>query len=230
MLSANDQPPTGMDPAVVGLSRVPAGKAAFKDHMDSSSREGMRPEQLQHIWIITGPAGCGKTTVAKGLEKELGLPFLEGDDFHPQANKDKMSNGIPLTDADRWDWLISLRDAATDILSPSPANNFNPPSGVIMSCSALKHKYRDVMRVAAYDHPSVRIHFIYLKADESVLVQRVSERQSHYMKSSMVHSQFEALEDPTPERDVLSVDVAAPPEEVQRRVSAAVAAKLAEYQ
>lgn len=141
-----------------------------------------------------------------------------------------MGNGIPLTDADRWDWLISLRDAATEILSPSPANNYNPPWGVIMSCSALKHKYRDVMRVAAYDHPSVRIHFIYLRADESILMERVNDRKSHYMKSSMVHSQVETLEDPSPERDVLTVDVAAPPDEVQRRVSAAVAAKLAEYE
>jgi gluconokinase len=142
-----------------------------------------------------------------------------------------MSSGTPLTDADRWDWLISLRDAATDILSPSAANNFTPPSGVVMSCSALKRKYRDVMRVAAYDHPSVRIHFIYLKADEAVLMQRVTERDSsHYMKSSMVHSQFETLEDPTSERDVLPVDVTAPPEEVQRRVSAAVASKLSEPQ
>lgn len=80
MLSANDEPTTGIDPTVVGLSRAPAGKAAFKNHMETRPREGVSSERLQHIWIITGPAGCGKTTVAKGLEKELGLPFLEGDD------------------------------------------------------------------------------------------------------------------------------------------------------
>jgi gluconokinase len=141
-----------------------------------------------------------------------------------------MGNGIPLTDADRWDWLISLRDAACRILSPSIANGYSPPWGVIMTCSALKQKYRDVMRVAAYGHPTVRIHFLYLKADEQLLLKRVHERHSHYMKSSMVHSQFEVLEEPTEEWDALAVDVAAPPDEVQRRVSAVVAAKLAEYQ
>lgn len=149
--------------------------------------------------------------------------------FHSVANKEKMGDGIPLTDADRWDWLISLRDAAINALSPSPSNNFNPPPGVVMTCSALKRKYRDVMRVATYDHPYVRIHFVYLRTDESELLKRVGGRSSHYMKSGMVHSQMEALEDPSQESDVLAVDVAASPEEVQRRVSASVLSKLAEY-
>jgi gluconokinase len=157
-----------------------------------------------------------------------------------------MANGTPLTDADRWDWLISLRDAAVDILStPAPTaaadgsdgianNDYSSssqqlPSGVIVSCSALKLKYRDVIRVAAYDHPSVRIHFIYLKADEKTLMERVDGRESHYMKGNMVHSQFEALEDPSDEKDVLAVDVSVSPEEVRRSVSETVAAKLAEY-
>lgn len=155
-----------------------------------------------------------------------------------------MASGHPLTDADRWDWLISLRDAAVDVLStpttgPDGVSNNDSesshvaqqqlPSGVILSCSALKLKYRDVIRVAAYDHPSVRIHFIYLKADEKTLLERVDGRQSHYMKGNMVHSQFEALEDPSDEKDVLPVDVSVSPEEVQRNVSKIVQLKLAEY-
>lgn len=141
-----------------------------------------------------------------------------------------MGNGTPLNDMDRWDWLISLRDAAVNTLS-TPESDSSPqvPSGVIMSCSALKLKYRDVIRVAAYDHPSVRIHFIYLKADENKLMERVLGRSSHYMKGNMVRSQFEALEDPCDEKDVLAVDVDASPEEVQKRVSETVARKLAEY-
>lgn len=149
--------------------------------------------------------------------------------FHPPSNKEKMSNGIPLNDMDRWDWLISLRDAAVNTLSTPQSSGGGVPSGVIMSCSALKLKYRDVIRVAAYDHPSVRIHFIYLKADENKLMERVMGRDSHYMKYNMVRSQFEALEDPCDEKDVLAVDVDAPPDEVQRRVSETVARKLAEY-
>jgi gluconokinase len=141
-----------------------------------------------------------------------------------------MGNGTPLNDIDRWDWLISLRDAAINTLStPESDNAPQVPSGVIMSCSALKLKYRDVIRVAAYDHPSVRIHFIYLKADENALMARVMGRSSHYMKENMVRSQFEALEDPCDEKDVLAVDVDTSPEEVQRRVLETVARKLAEY-
>lgn len=227
MMLSNDQ---RVYPAVGGLSHGSSSRVPSRTHTDAAQREAMKPEQLQHIWIITGPTGSGKSTVAKYLKQELKLPFLEGDDFHPQSNKDKMSNGTPLTDADRWDWLISLRDTACEILCPSASNNYQPPSGVIMTCSALKQKYRDVMRVAAYGHPTVRIHFIYLKAEEDVLMRRVHERKSHYMKSHMVHSQFEALEEPTAEWDTLAVDVAAPRDEVQRRVSAVVAAKLAEYE
>lgn len=140
-----------------------------------------------------------------------------------------MGNGTPLTDSDRWDWLISLRDAAVNTLSTASGSSDTIPSGVIMSCSALKLKYRDVIRVAAYDHPTVRIHFIYLKADETKLMERVLGRSSHYMKENMVHSQFEALEDPCDEKDVLAVDVNASPDEVQRRVSETVAKKLEEY-
>ena len=134
-----------------------------------------------------------------------------------------MAANIPLTDSDRWDWLILLREEAVKELGES--NN-----GVVVTCSALKHKYRDVIRVAAYDHPTVQIHFIYLRADESVLLQRVGARQGHYMKNTMVHSQFESLEEPDAEWDVLSVDVRASPAEVQRTALAVVQKKLAEYQ
>jgi len=181
-----------------------------------------QPGDFQHIWIITGPAGCGKTTVGRFLAKELDLPYIEGDDYHSKSNKDKMAANIPLTDSDRWDWLIILREEAVKELGES--NN-----GVVVTCSALKHKYRDVIRVAAYDHPSVQIHFIYLRADESVLLQRVGARQGHYMKNTMVHSQFESLEEPDAEWDVLSVDVRASPAEVQKTALAVVQKKLAEY-
>lgn len=141
-----------------------------------------------------------------------------------------MSQGIPLTDEDRWDWLISLRKAAIDSLSPSDSNNFQPPSGVIVACSALKQKYRDVMRVAAYGTPLVQIHFIYLRLSESVLIQRVNQREAHYMKGGMVHSQLEVLEEPLGEWDALTVNVEGPKEDVQRNVWELVGAKLAEYQ
>lgn len=125
-----------------------------------------------------------------------------------------MTNNTPLTDEDRWDWLISLRKAAVEILAMSKYE------GVVVACSALKQKCRDVMRVAAYGSPSVQIHFMYLRLAGHVLVQRVDRRQSHYMKSDMVHSQLQVLEEPLEEEwDVVTVDVDASPETVPKRVS-----------
>ena len=133
-----------------------------------------------------------------------------------------MGKGIPLTDADRWDWLITLREEAIKHLSSS--------NSVIVTCSALKHKYRDVIRVANYEHPSVQIHFVYLKVDEATLQKRVAERVGHYMKAGMVQSQMSALEEPEEEWDVLAVDVRNDKEAVQKAALERVRRKLAEYQ
>jgi len=163
----------------------------------------------KHIFIVTGPAGCGKTTVAKYLAGVYGFQFLEGDDYHPESNVKKMSSGIPLADADRWDWLVELRDAAVDSLDDGA-------QGVVLTCSALKKKYRDVIRVACYNDHAVQIHFIYLRASEELLLQRVQARKGHYMKSSMVKSQFQSLEEPRKERDTVSIDVSGSQDQVQR--------------
>ncbi|KAJ5623781.1 gluconokinase [Penicillium lagena] len=214
-----DPPITHVMPALnAGSSTAPSATGC--------AEKSTKP-MLQHIWIVTGPAGCGKSTVGEGLRQELGVPFLEGDDYHPQLNKEKMGRGTPLTDEDRWDWLIALRKAAIDVLAPSPERN--NPAGVVVACSALKQKYRDVMRVAAYGSPSVQIHFIYLQLDEDVLMARVRARQQHYMKSGMVRSQLATLEEPKDEWDAITINVQGPPEEVQKRVHDAVTAKLAEY-
>lgn len=135
-----------------------------------------------------------------------------------------MGANIPLTDADRWDWLIQLREEAITQLN-SPKH----PSGVFVTCSALKHRYRDVIRVAAYDHPSVQIHFLFLRVPAELVVQRVTQRQGHYMKSDMVTSQFATLEDPDAEWDVLPVDCSGTPFESQEKALAVVKQKLAEY-
>jgi gluconokinase len=135
-----------------------------------------------------------------------------------------MSSGHPLTDADRWDWLITLREQALLQLRTS--------NSVIVTCSALKHKYRDVIRVANYEHPSVQVHFVYLKVDESTLQKRVKERVGHYMKEGMVHSQMVTLEEPDDEGaewDVLCVDVREDKESVKRNALELVRGKLSEY-
>jgi gluconokinase len=121
-----------------------------------------------------------------------------------------MADGIPLTDADRWDWLVLLREQALSTLSKTSS------TGVIVTCSALKRKYRDVLRVATYHHPEVFVHFIFLQASEALLMDRVRARKGHYMKDYMVHSQFESLEAPQrDETDVLAVDASGSSKEVQ---------------
>ena len=132
-----------------------------------------------------------------------------------------METGIPLSDNDRWDWLISLREAAVARLSPSASSAAKPHHGVVVACSALRRRYRDVIRVAAYNDHKVAVHFIYLRANEEVLTKRVVARQGHYMKSAMVHSQFQTLEEPDSEEqnlDVLEVDCSPEVPEVQMMV------------
>ncbi|OJD37655.1 shikimate kinase [Diplodia corticola] len=165
----------------------------------------------RHIWIITGPAGCGKSTVGKHIADSLELPYIEGDEYHPKANIEKMGNGIPLTDADRWDWLILLREQSVRELETGA-------SGVVVTCSALKKKYRDVIRVASYNNVKVVVHFVYLQATEEMLMARVRARPGHYMKDNMVRSQFESLEEPDHDelsKDVLAVDVSGTMPQVQ---------------
>ena len=136
--------------------------------------------------------------------------------FHPKANIDKMRSGVPLTDADRWDWLVALRDESIHRIS-------HGLGGVVVTCSALKRKYRDVIRVAAYYDHDILVHFIFLSAPPEVLLQRVSQRQGHYMGANMVKSQFDILERPAAdETDVVSIDVSRTMDEVKQDVLAMV--------
>ncbi|OTA01552.1 hypothetical protein A9Z42_0018680 [Trichoderma parareesei] len=134
--------------------------------------------------------------------------------FHTPANIEKMRNGIPLTDADRWDWLTALREESMRQIKEGQ-------TGVVMTCSALKRKYRDVIRVAAYYDHRLLIHFIYLDASEELLMRRVAQRQGHYMGANMVHSQFDILERPSEnETDVITIDVSRTLAEVQQEALA----------
>lgn len=145
------------------------------------------------------------------LQNILAMPAHEANllQFHPPANIEKMANGIPLTDADRWDWLTALRDESIRRIDAGA-------DGVILTCSALKRKYRDVIRVAPYYNPNLLIHFIYLDATEDLLLQRVGARKGHYMGANMVHSQMDTLERPSAdERDVSKVDVSKTMDEVK---------------
>jgi gluconokinase len=149
--------------------------------------------------VVMGVSGSGKTTVAERLAGKLGWRFIEGDRLHPPANVEKMRQGIPLTDADRAPWL----DRIGEELKRWAAEG---GSGV-MTCSALKRAYRDHIRLA---RPDVR--FVYLKGSEALIKSRVAARHHEYMPASLLHSQFEALEEPSPDELVVTVDAGGSPD------------------
>lgn len=133
------------------------------------------------IVVVMGVSGVGKSTVAKGISTFLGWEFAEGDAFHPQANIDKMHAGTPLTDDDRWPWLRLLRDWM--------AAKIAVDQSAVVTCSALKVSYRDLLREAG---PPVR--FLHLVADEDLVGERMSHREGHFMPTGLLHSQYETLE------------------------------------
>lgn len=139
--------------------------------------------------VVLGVSGSGKTTVGIEVADRLGSTFLDADDYHPERNVAKMSAGVPLDDADRAPWLDRLRD----VLSGR--------SDVVLACSALKRRYRDVLRGAG------GVGFVFLDLDVETACARLAGREGHFMRADMVESQFEALERPTDdEADVVTVD------------------------
>lgn len=163
-------------------------------------------QEVNLFIIVMGVSGCGKTTIGEALAAQLGWRFYDGDHYHPPANIAKMASGIPLNDADRAGWL----DALAAILREGLAKG---ESGV-MACSALKEKYRRVLRVDAE-----RVKFVYLKGSYELILERMQSRDAHYMKPEMLRSQFEALEEP---QGVLTEDVSRPPGEIVRDILEAI--------
>ncbi|MEI5099683.1 gluconokinase [Streptomyces sp. PmtG] len=162
-----------------------------------------------HVVVVMGVAGTGKTTVGPLLAALLGVPYAEGDDFHPQANIAKMSSGTPLTDADRWPWLDAIGAWA----------HGRAGHGGVVSCSALKRSYRDRLRAAA---PGVA--FVHLTGDRALIEDRMSHRKGHFMPTALLDSQFATLQPLGTDEAGVSVDVAGSPEEIAQRAAAALAA------
>ncbi len=157
--------------------------------------------------VVMGPSGVGKTTTAEGLAARLGWAFAEADRFHPQANIDKMTAGIPLDDDDRAPWLALIRDW---ISAKAQAGE-----STVVTCSALKRRYRDVLRGA-----DARVRFLELTGEVDTIQGRMASRKGHYMPPSLLASQFADLEPLDDDEDGVIVDVSATPEEV---ISAGVA-------
>lgn len=147
-----------------------------------------------------GAAGAGKTTIGRAFAAELGWPFVEGDEFHPAGNVRKMHAGVPLTDADRAPWLRRLAEVI--------ARAVERRESIVLACSALRQSYRDVLR---NDHRAVR--FVYLKAPEPLLHDRLLVRGGHFFNPALIHSQLAAL-DETDDPTVIPIDASLAPEQI----------------
>jgi gluconokinase len=179
-------------------------------HSDTPARSPV-PEQgktpVPVIYVVMGVSGCGKSTVGAQLAATLGVSFLEGDSLHPARNVARMAAGFALSDEDREGWLQAL---AKRIRQARLAGQ-----GLVLSCSALKRSYRDILR---QDAPDLR--FIYLHGTPELLATRMAERTGHYMPLSLLASQLSTLEVPGEEENAQHFDVAGRPEDIVARVLA----------
>ena len=157
------------------------------------------------VLVLMGVSGCGKSTTGARLSKLLGWPFRDADSFHPPANIDKMSKGAPLTDADRVPWLAAIAEWIDARMAAGESG--------IVSCSALKRAYRDVI-VGQRE----RVRLVYLRGDKALIGDRMSRRKNHFMPAALLQSQFDALEEPRPDERPIVVSVAMPPRRVAQRI------------
>jgi gluconokinase len=150
--------------------------------------------------IIIGVSGSGKTETGTAVARRLHLKFLDADDYHSAANKNKMHRGIPLTDDDRRDWLANLHEALRQELEAGHS--------CVLACSALKRSYRAVLTAGLE-----RVYFFYLKVDHDVVAKRLASRKGHFFNQALLDSQFATLEEPLPD-EAFVVDENQPAEAV----------------
>jgi gluconokinase len=161
------------------------------------------------VMIVMGVSGCGKSTTGALLASRLQWEFEDADWFHPASNVDKMHGGVPLTDEDRWPWLAAVA-AWIDQTRRSGGHG-------VVACSALKRSYRKVL---IGDRADVRL--VYLKGDETLIARRLATRHEHFMPGSLLHSQFEALEEPGLDEDPITVSIEPQPREIVTRILSAM--------
>jgi gluconokinase len=148
-----------------------------------------------------GVSGSGKTAVGSRLAAALGVEFAEGDTYHPPANIEKMSSGTPLNDEDRQGWLYAI---ASRIRRANDVGD-----GVVVSCSALKRSYRDVLRREAGP-----VRFVFLRGTRDLIDARLRQRKGHFMPTSLLDSQLATLEEPSADEDVWVTDINETPDEI----------------
>jgi gluconokinase len=147
------------------------------------------------VILVMGTTGAGKTTVGKLIGKRLGWTFLDADDFHPQANIEKMKHGIPLTDADRAPWLTNIHSRLHELSAEG--------KNAVLACSALKQSYRETLSAG------LDFRIVYLRGTYQQMRKHIATRRGHFAGESILADQFADLEEPT---DALTLDVAGTPE------------------
>ena len=159
------------------------------------------------IIIAMGVASSGKSATGAAIARRLHAPFLDGDGYHPPANKEKMRSGIPLTDEDRWPWLDTLARALAEAAQQKGV--------AVGACSSLKRAYRDFLTEKAGEP----ILFVFLDGDSEVIRKRIEARQHEFMNPKLLESQFATLERPSADENVLRVDVADAVEAIATKVT-----------
>ncbi|WP_343729860.1 gluconokinase [Duganella sp.] len=158
-------------------------------------------------WVVMGVSGCGKSTVGQALATANGVPFVEGDQYHPPANVAKMSAGVPLNDDDRADWLLALQAQISAARQRG--------EGLVISCSSLKRRYRDLLRQG---DPGLR--FAHLNGPKALIEARMRARVGHYMPPSLLDSQFRDLEPLQQDEAGVTLDIETPPADLVTQIRA----------
>ncbi len=170
------------------------------EQTSSNKADGIR-------WVVMGVSGCGKSTVGRQLADAHGHNYVEGDAFHSRANVAKMSAGQPLSDEDRDEWLHALQAQ----LRAAREHGL----GLVLSCSALKRRYRDVLRQA---DPALR--FVHLHGPHALIAERLAARRDHYMPPVLLDSQLAVLEPLGPDEDGLVLDIRDAPAQLVQQIVA----------
>jgi len=156
------------------------------------------------VVIIFGVSGAGKTTIGQLLAEEFGWRFYEADDFHSQANIDKMQQGVPLTDEDRWPWLENLGELIKRCLAAD--------ENAVLACSALKGAYRRHLRV------SDNVKLVFLRGNYELIANQLRERREHFMNPALLQSQFADLEQPQPAEGAAVIELGRSPRELVQEI------------
>ncbi|HEV2017360.1 MAG TPA: gluconokinase [Gemmatimonadaceae bacterium] len=153
------------------------------------------------LYVVMGVAGSGKSVIGAALAHALGIEFVEGDEYHSAENVERMTRGVPLTDDDRAQWLRSL---AARIREAKEVG-----TGLVLSCSALKRSYRDILRAGASD-----LRFVFLRGERALIAERLASRRGHFMPAPLLDSQLAILEEPSPDENAWVCDIRKSPRDL----------------